>query len=164
MAVIAQPRSSARRTARASAPPRRRSTADPAPRRVSRTPLRGVVVMVVEDHDDTREVLRQTLAHAGARVLLAEHGRAALALLEGERPHIILCDLLMPELDGLALARHIEADLRWRKIPVLAVTALGAAADYIRTWAHGFAGHMVKPINPDDLIHAIRLLIGRKTR
>ncbi len=62
------------------------------------------------------------------------------------------------ELDGLALARHIEADLRWRKIPVLAVTALGAAADYIRTWAHGFAGHLVKPIEPETLIQAIRVL------
>ncbi|HEV8310358.1 MAG TPA: response regulator [Methylomirabilota bacterium] len=119
---------------------------------------------MVEDHADTREVLRQMLEHAGARALLAEHGHAALDLLEHahERPHIILCDLLMPELDGLALARHLEADLRWQKIPVLAVTALGAAADYINTWAHGFAGHLVKPVDPDTLIYAVRRLT-RKT-
>ncbi len=120
--------------------------------------------MVVEDREDERELLRQVLEHAGARVLLAEHGKAALRLLEADVPNIILCDLLMPELDGLGLARHIEADLRWKRIPVLAVTALGAAADYIRTWAHGFAGHLTKPVDPDDVITAVRLLTrGRKT-
>src|SRR5262245_53493828 len=106
----------------------------PAPGRISRSALRGLTVMVVEDHEDDRELLRQILEHAGARVLLAEHGRVALRLLETTAlPDIVLCDLLMPELDGLGLARHIEADLRWKRIPVLAVTALGAAADYIRT-------------------------------
>jgi len=125
------------------------------------------VILVVEDHADDRELIRQILEHAGARVLLAEHGKAALRLLEQldrpQLPKIILCDLLMPELDGLGLARHIEADLRWKRIPVLAVTALGAAADYIRTWAHGFSGHLTKPIEPDDVITAIRVLTrGRK--
>jgi CheY-like chemotaxis protein len=121
---------------------------------------------VVEDHADTRELLRRTLEHAGARTVLAEDGRAALDLLQHahERPHIILCDLLMPQLDGLALARHLEADLRWRKIPVLAVTALGAAADYINTWAHGFAGHLVKPVNPDTLIRVVRDLTRKAGR
>jgi CheY-like chemotaxis protein len=119
---------------------------------------------VVEDHDDERELLRQVLEHAGARVLLAEHGTAALRLLEIQLPDIILCDLLMPQLDGLGLARHIEADLRWRSIPVLAVTALGSAADYIRTWAHGFSGHVAKPFQPDDIIAAVRLLTQGRRR
>jgi CheY-like chemotaxis protein len=66
----------------------------------------------------------------------------------------------MPQLDGLALARHLEADRRLRRIPVLAVTALGSAADYIQTWAHGFAGHLVKPVDPGRLVRAIRDLTG----
>jgi CheY-like chemotaxis protein len=124
--------------------------------------LHGLVVLVVEDHEDSRRLLRQMLEHVGARVILAAHGGEALARLGTQRrPHVILCDLLMPVLDGLGLARHVQGDPRWRGIPILAVTALGGAADYIRTWAHGFAGHVTKPIDRDVLLAAIRRVTGR---
>jgi two-component system, sensor histidine kinase and response regulator len=119
--------------------------------------LHGLVVLVVDDHADSRLVLQQMLEAAGARVLLADHGVHALEQLETQRrPHVILCDLLMPVLDGLGLARRIQANSRWAGIPLLAVTALGGAADYIRTWEHGFAGHITKPFKTDVLIEAIR--------
>ena len=124
--------------------------------------LHGLVVLVVEDHEDSRRLLQQMLEHVGARVILAAHGGEALARLETQRrPHVILCDLLMPVLDGLGLARHVQGDPRWRGIPILAVTALGGAADYIKTWAHGFAGHVTKPIDRDVLLAAIRRVTGR---
>jgi CheY-like chemotaxis protein len=121
-----------------------------------------LVVLVVEDHEDSRRLLQQMLERAGARVLLAAHGAEALTRLETERrPHVILCDLLMPVLDGLGLARRVQTDPRWARIPILAVTALGGAADYIKTWAHGFAGHVTKPLDPDVLIGAIGRVTGR---
>jgi two-component system cell cycle response regulator DivK len=122
-----------------------------------------VVVLVVEDHEDSRRLLKQMLEHVGARVIMAAHGGEALERLATQRrPHVILCDLLMPVLDGLGLARHIQGDPRWRAIPILAVTALGGAADYIKTWAHGFAGHVTKPIDRDVLLAAIRRVTGRR--
>jgi CheY-like chemotaxis protein len=124
--------------------------------------LGGLVVLVVEDHQDSLRMLQQMLEHAGARVLPAAHGGEALERLEtGPRPHVILSDLLMPVLDGVGLARHVQGDPRWGRIPILAVTALNGAADYIRTWAHGFAGHVTKPIDRDVLIEAVRRVTGR---
>jgi len=111
---------------------------------------------VVEDHDDSRRFLQQLLESAGARVVVAEDGRVALLRLQHIHPDIVLADLLMPELDGLALARRLKAEPRWAAIPLLAVTALGEAADYIQTWAHGFAGHITKPVDPEQLIAAIQ--------
>jgi CheY-like chemotaxis protein len=136
----------------------------PRPRQRPAAPsaLQGLVVLVVEDHEDSRRMLQQMLEHAGARVLLAAHGGEALAQLETQRrPHVILCDLLMPVLDGLGLARQVHGDPRWARIPILAVTALGGAADYIKTWAHGFAGHVTKPIDREVLIAAVRRVAGR---
>jgi two-component system cell cycle response regulator len=123
-----------------------------------------VIVLVVEDEPDHRELFRQILAHAGARVVLAEDGQVAVRLLEmAPRPDIILCDLLMPELDGIGLARYVAAHPQLRRIPVLAVTALGGAADYIRTWTHGFAGHLVKPVDPDHLVASVRDVTRART-
>ena len=116
-------------------------------------------MLVLEDHADSRELLRVMLEPLGARVLLAEHGRAGLRILRDETPHVILCDLLMPEMDGLAFAYHIRLDPLWCRIPIIAVTALGGDADYIRTWAHGFAAHVTKPVDQDLLVRAIGRVI-----
>jgi CheY-like chemotaxis protein len=148
-----------RRPARAPAGARSQPRPRPRPARGS---LRSLVVLVVEDHEDSRRLLQQMLEHVGARVILAAHGGEALLRLDTQRrPHVILCDLLMPVLDGLGLARQVQGDPRWRGIPILAVTALGGAADYIRTWAHGFAGHVTKPIDREVLLAAIRRVTGR---
>ena len=102
-----------------------RSQPRPQPR-PARGALGGLVVLVVEDHEDSLRMLQQMLEHAGARVMPAAHGGEALERLEtGPRPHVIVSDLLMPVLDGLGLARHVQGDPRWGRIPILAVTALG---------------------------------------
>jgi CheY-like chemotaxis protein len=77
---------------------------------------------------------------------------------------VILCDLLMPRMDGLAFAIHLRPNPEWAEIPIVAVTALGEAVDYIRTWAHGFAGHLVKPIDHAQLADTIRRVIRRRSR
>jgi CheY-like chemotaxis protein len=118
-------------------------------------------LLVIEDHRDSRELLRQILEGAGAEVELADNGRTGLAVLDAHRPHVILCDLLMPEMDGLAFAQHVKVNPKWTRIPILAVTALGGAADYIRTWSHGFTGHLTKPIDASRLIAAVRRVARR---
>jgi CheY-like chemotaxis protein len=117
-------------------------------------------VLAVDDQPDAREVVRLMLEPLGARVLLAQGAEQALGILEGERPHIILLDILMPGMDGLAFCRAVQRQREWADIPIVAVTALGGVGDYIRTWAHGFAGHLTKPVDQDELWRAIRRVLG----
>jgi len=123
--------------------------------------LDGLRVLVLEDKADGRLLIGTILRALGAHVILAENGRAGLrALARGRRhPDVILCDLLMPEMDGLTFSAHLRRNPAWTRIPILAVTALGDTADHVRTWAHGFAGHLTKPIDELQIASAIRRVI-----
>lgn len=125
--------------------------------------LTGFAILVVEDHADSRELLRQVLEPLGARVVLAANGYDALAVLRNEPrpPDVILCDLLMPAMDGLSLVRRLQQEPEWRSIPVVAVTALGQLADYIMTWTHGFQAHLTKPVDPILLADVVRRFARR---
>ena len=126
-------------------------------------PLQGLTLLVVEDHDDSREFLKRLLEALGARVLVAVNGLDALDVLRTRRPHAILLDLMMPVMDGYAFARRVARDSRWARIPVIAVTALGGTHDLLRTWEAGFAGHVTKPLGQVDLIGVVqRVLESRR--
>ncbi len=80
-------------------------------------------VLVVEDDALTRTQVRQALEGEGCAVITAENGRAALALMEGVRPDVILLDLMMPEMDGFRFAEEVRARQEWRAIPVIVMTS-----------------------------------------
>jgi CheY-like chemotaxis protein len=123
--------------------------------------LRQFVVLVVEDHDDTRAMLGQMLEALGARMILARDAMAARVVLSQERPHVILLDLLLPGMDGLTFSRLIQQDPHLADIPIVAVTALAQLGDYIQTWTHGFAAHLAKPVEDEMLTDAILRVTGR---
>ncbi len=116
----------------------------------------GSTVLVVEDQGDSLDMMRQMLEALGIRVLAAEDGRQALTLLEEEAPDLILCDLLMPRVDGFTLVERLRSDPHRRATPAIAVSGLGYDSDYQRTWAAGFDGHLVKPIDIDTVIETLR--------
>jgi CheY-like chemotaxis protein len=109
--------------------------------------LSGVTVLIIEDHADSREMLRQIVASMGATVAVAEDGREALRAAGWVKPHLVLCDLRMPGLDGFAFLDTLRHHPELSRTPVIAVTALGSAADMKRTFEAGFNGHLVKPID-----------------
>jgi CheY-like chemotaxis protein len=119
----------------------------------------GRTILVVDDHPDSRDVLAQLLAQEGALVMTAHDGRAALQMLETQTPDLILTDLRMPGLDGLALARRLKADARWTHVPLVATTALGTTADLRATFEAGFAAHVVKPLDWQTLIATIERVL-----
>ena len=80
-------------------------------------------IMVVEDNADNREMIRRQLSKAGWRVLEAENGLAALAVLATEQPNVILLDLMMPEMDGFEFIRQLRQHPQWRSLPVIVLTA-----------------------------------------
>jgi CheY-like chemotaxis protein len=113
--------------------------------------LSGVSVLIVEDHADSRDMLRQTVESFGAKVAIAADGREALATAGWLRPGLVLCDLRMPVLDGFGFIERLRADPLIGRTAVLAVTALGTDADRRRTWEAGFDGHLVKPIDYETI-------------
>jgi len=111
--------------------------------------LHGVVVLIVEDHDDSRDMLRQMVESFGAAVLTARDGREAMSLVSKAVPDLVLLDLLMPGMDGFEFMEYLRERKHPARIPVIAVTALGSRADVMKTWAAGFNGHLLKPITMD---------------
>ena len=112
------------------------------------TPRRRV--MLVEDNEDTREVLRELLEMWGHRVEVAEDGFKAVELFPRLRPHVALVDLGLPGMDGFQVARRIRESEGGRDVYLVALT--GYSGEH-RTQAEraGFDLHVVKPVNPDEL-------------
>jgi CheY-like chemotaxis protein len=124
--------------------------------------LDTVSVLVVDDDEDAREVVRQMLEPLGARVVTAADGRQALALWRSAAAHVVLLDLLMPGMDGFRVIRAIRESPRGGRIPIIAMTALGSETDYYRTWEAGFDGHLTKPVDHGDLASVIHVLTRRR--
>jgi CheY-like chemotaxis protein len=82
------------------------------------------LVLIVEDHDDTREMLELLLGSSGCHVITAKEGHEALHLAETTRPDLVLLDMKLPGLDGLEITRRLRADPALKDIPIVAVTGL----------------------------------------
>jgi CheY-like chemotaxis protein len=126
-AVSAGPKLAARPHGRT--PPERAASSTRPFATTTRLDLRGVSVLIVEDHADSRDMLRQAVESFGATVAVAADGREALATADWLRPDLVLCDLRMPVLDGFGFIDRLRQDPALSRIAVLAVTALGSDAD-----------------------------------
>jgi CheY-like chemotaxis protein len=123
--------------------------------------LDRILILVVEDHADSRDVLRQFLESRGAKVLLAGDGIEALGILETRIPDIVLTDIRMPRMDGVQLAQRMKHDVRWARVPMIAVTAYNTLADLRTTLEAGFDRHVEKPITFDVLLTTASRLVRR---
>jgi CheY-like chemotaxis protein len=117
--------------------------------------LAGVHVLVVEDTDDSRELLRIALEYCGARVTTAASAEEAKRILESVRPHVLVSDIAMPD-DGIELIREVMtvAQRKGLRIPAIAITAYRGRREELL--AEGFAELVEKPIDPIALCGTIR--------
>jgi CheY-like chemotaxis protein len=129
---------------------------------MGRDPL-DVSVLVVDDDEDTRELLRLWLEDAGTTVFQARDGMEALRKIAHVLPSVILCDLRMPGLDGCSFVRRMHADLRL-KVPVVALTADADEASMVRTLEAGFSGHLVKPVTRGAVLAQIARVLPKPER
>ena len=118
--------------------------------------LDGVHVLVVEDTDDSREMLRLVLEYCGALVTAAESAEKAKRILETLRPHVLVTDIAMPD-DGIELIRQVKtvAQTKGIDIPAIAVTAYRGRREELL--AEGFAELIEKPLDPLRLCATVRL-------
>lgn len=124
--------------------------------------LVGVHVLVVEDTDDSREVLRLALEYCGALVTTAESAEKAKRILETLRPHVLVTDIAMPD-DGLELIREVKAvaETKGLHIPTIALTAYRDRRDELL--AEGFAELLEKPLDPIELCGVVRRHVQLQT-
>jgi CheY-like chemotaxis protein len=122
------------------------------------TLLRGVQVLVIDDDDEARDLLRAVLEYCGAQVLVAESARVALATLSRIRPDVVVCDVVMPGQDGYALLRALRTRESVATVPVIALTAYAFAHGAHETLEAGFDAYLKKPVEPWDLCRTIERL------
>jgi signal transduction histidine kinase len=119
--------------------------------------LEGLRVLLVEDNEDNLAVVEHQLTLAGARVVAVASATQALEALERQRPDVVVTDISMPEQDGYTLLATIRARFHeGRPIPAVALTAHAQQEDRARASAAGFTAHVAKPIDPDQLVAAVR--------
>jgi len=126
--------------------------------------LAGLKVLLVDDAADTLEVLEQILAQAGAITMAASSATMALALLERERPDVIVSDIGMPDIDGLELMRRIRSRAGADgTIPAIALSALTRAEDRELALRTGFSDYLAKPVEAAALVARIAQLAAHRT-
>jgi two-component system cell cycle response regulator DivK len=118
------------------------------------------VVLVVEDFEDNRFMMRRLLEMSGYRVIEAVNGKQAVEVAASERPDIILMDLSLPMLDGLAATRRIRACDGLGKVPIVAVSAHDSADFHAEALAAGCNEYVTKPIDFDQLVQLLNRLTG----
>jgi NO-binding membrane sensor protein with MHYT domain/CheY-like chemotaxis protein/two-component sensor histidine kinase len=145
----------------------RREAVVPAPGQRAAAPasdladLSGLRVLVIDDAPDTLDVLEQILTVSGAATMTAPGAGAALALLEREKPDVIVSDVGMPEVDGFELMRRIRLRAATAAIPAIALTAFTRQDDRIKALQAGFTDYLAKPVEPAALAAAIRRAVAR---
>ena len=118
-------------------------------------------ILIADDFDDTRELLRLLLETEGYTICEARDGREALDAARKQAPALALIDLSMPSLDGWGLLKEIRADDRTRSIPCVAVTAFAAHQDRQRALNAGFDAYISKPFRAKELIELVNRFLPR---
>jgi two-component system, cell cycle response regulator DivK len=113
-------------------------------------------ILVIEDQEDNRNILRDLLTSAGYAVIEAKNGEAGVQIAESERPDLILMDIQLPILDGYEATRRIKGNPALAAIPIIAVTSYALSGDEAKAKAAGCDGYVTKPFSPRQLLGEVR--------
>ncbi len=119
-------------------------------------------VLIVDDERPNRQLLEVMLASAGYQIQMAAGGREALAMIDAERPDLILLDVMMPDMDGYQVAAAVKSGLATRNIPIILVTANDDRVERIRGLTAGAEDFLTKPVDRAELSMRVRNLLRLK--
>ena len=122
--------------------------------------MSGKRILVVEDQEDLRGVLRDLLTASGYVVAEAEDGQAGVGTARSERPDLVLMDIQLPVMDGYEATRQIKADPNLKATPVIAVSSFAMKGDEEKARAAGCDHYVTKPYSPVQLLRIIRGFLG----
>lgn len=121
-------------------------------------------ILVIEDEEDIRELLRYNLSKEGYRVALTASGEEGFKAAKSTNPDLILLDLMLPGLDGLEICRLLKADSKTNHIPIVMLTAKGEEADIVTGLELGADDYITKPFSPKVVIARLRAVLRRKAK
>jgi two-component system cell cycle response regulator DivK len=113
-------------------------------------------ILVVEDQEDNRQILRDLLGNFGYDIIEAADGEAAIVVAKSGRPDLILMDIQLPLLDGYEATRRIKADPDLNRIPIIVVTSYALSDDEGKARAAGCDAYFAKPYSPRRLLDKVR--------
>jgi two-component system, cell cycle response regulator DivK len=113
-------------------------------------------ILIVEDQEDNRIILRRLLSKAGYDLIEAMNGEDGVALALSKRPDLILMDIQLPIVDGYEATRRIKSNAELRSIPVIAVTSYALSGDEAKARAAGCDAYVAKPFSPRQLLAKVR--------
>ncbi|HKV14338.1 MAG TPA: response regulator [Reyranella sp.] len=117
-------------------------------------------ILVVEDTEDNRQILRDLLGMAGYEMVEARDGAEGVAKATEHRPDLILMDIQMPVMDGYEATRRIRTNPELKSIPIVAVTSYALSGDEEKTRAAGCDGYIAKPYSPRQMLAKVREILG----
>ena len=113
-------------------------------------------ILVVEDQEDNRQILRDLLTSGGFDMIEAENGEDAIATAVAKRPDLILMDIQLPILDGYEATRRIKANPDLKSIPIIVVTSYALSGDEEKARLAGCDDYVAKPFSPRSLLAKIK--------
>ncbi len=119
-------------------------------------------ILVVDDHPDNVEIIDARLSSRGYQIETAANGQEALARVHANPPHLILCDVMMPVMDGYEVSRRVKNDESLPYIPIILVTARDSTADKVEGLEAGADDYLTKPINFPELEARVRSMLRIK--
>jgi CheY-like chemotaxis protein len=123
----------------------------------------GELILIVEDNERNRKLVRDVLQVKGYQTVESETAEEGLRLARERHPALVLMDIQLPGMDGMAALGHLRADPQTRAIPVMAVTASAMTHNRQQIMAAGFDAYQSKPINVKGFLEAVRELLDRRS-
>ena len=124
--------------------------------------MTGALILVVEDNDKNRKLVRDVLTFKGYEVIETETGEEGVELARERSPRLVLMDIRLPGIDGVEALRRLRAEETTRGIPVMAMTASVMSEDRQKIMAAGFDAYQSKPINVTEFVAAVAQLLERR--
>lgn len=119
-------------------------------------------ILIVEDNQDSRELVVKVLKNKGYQTIEAADGEEALEKIAAEKPDLILLDISIPKIDGYEVAKRLKSQEEFKDIPIVALTAHAMKGDREKVIVAGFEGYISKPINVRELPEQVRSYLRGK--
>ena len=120
-------------------------------------------IIIVEDEEDIREIIQYTLNREGYKAFSVGNGQDALQMIRETIPDLVLLDLMLPDLSGIDICRHLKSNLETEDIRIVMVTAKGTEADIVLGLSLGADDYVTKPFSPRELLERVKAVLRRSS-